>query len=247
MGLDLAWSARNLSGGAVMVEGALQEARADLGGDEEIVRWVGGWLQAGASAVLAVDAPLRVPNWEGRRHCEAEVGAAWGGKRGAGPYPSNRRLFHDDVRGERLVRRLGDEFGFVEAVPVVAAAGTRIVCEVYPHPALISLFRLEQRLVYKKKGGRTYAECWAGLALYQQHLKGLVSYDPPLHDPFTLLNLHFEGQVGKALKALEDILDAVSCAYIATYLWRHGAAGTWSYGSVAEGHILVPRVPPLET
>ena len=54
---------------------------------------------------------------------------------------------------------------------------------------------------------------------------------------------HIPGVIGKSLKAIEDAFDAVTCAYIASYLWRHGPAGTRVYGSVTEGHILVPRVP----
>ena len=43
---------------------------------------------------------------------------------------------------------------------------------------------------------------------------------------------------------LEDELDAVTCAMIAWYLWRHGPAGSIVYGTVADGHIIVPRCPP---
>jgi predicted RNase H-like nuclease len=65
-----------------------------------------------------------------------------------------------------------------------------------------------------------------------------------LHDPSNILEAKFEQVKGSQLKALEDRLDAVTCAYVASYLWRHGEAGAWLYGTVADGHIIVPRYPP---
>ena len=244
IGLDLAWSTRNLSGGAVIVDGVLREARADLANDAEIVQWIGGWLGEGESVVVAVDAPLCVPNEEGKRACETLLGNAWR-KYDAGPYPSNRRRFADiGIRGEVLVRLLNHVYQFVEAAPIDPTLPGRYLCEVFPHPAHVSLFKRQSILKYKKKGKRSYAECWSGLEEYAELLQLLAQRDPPLLDPSGLLPHTFEGSRGKVLKALEDTLDAVTCAYVASYLWQHGPAGTWTYGSVAEGHILVPRYPP---
>jgi predicted RNase H-like nuclease len=58
-----------------------------------------------------------------------------------------------------------------------------------------------------------------------------------------LLTVEVEGRRGQALKRLEDALDALTCADVAWHGWRHGAAGVWGYGTVAEGHMLVPRHP----
>lgn len=244
IGIDLAWSAANPSGGAVIVDGQLCEARADLRGDEEIVEWMGEWLDATGSAVVAVDAPLRVPNMEGKRACETLLGKDWR-RYGAGPYPSNRNRFAAiGIRGETLVNCLHDKYGFVEAAPIVPALGARLICEVFPHPAHVSLFGLQTILHYKKKGKRSYEDCWAELERYQQLLKGLSAYDPAMLDPQSLLSASFTGVKGRQLKALEDKLDAITCAYVASYLWRHGPVGAIVYGSVEDGHIIVPRFPP---
>ena len=244
IGLDLAWSSRNLSGGAVMLDGVLCNVRADLGSDEAIGEWIGSWLLKEVATVVAVDAPLCVPNLDGKRACERQLAAEWAFAH-AGPYPSNRSRFNNDIRGERIVKLLGESFGFVERVEIAPSKETRLICEVYPHPAHVSLFARKSILKYKKKGKRTYDECWTGLEEYQTLLQGLVRSDPPLLDPKGNLDIPIAGVKGKALKAIEDTLDAVTCAYIAAYLWRHGAAGTRVYGSVTDGHILVPRVPPL--
>jgi predicted RNase H-like nuclease len=185
-----------------------------------------------------------VPNPEGRRACEAQLAAEWG-KWQAGPYPSNRRIFADiGLRGERLVSMLHDAYAFVQSAPAVSTAGARLICEVFPHPAHVSLFRLESILKYKKKGERSYEECWAALEEYQRLLQTLSMYDPPLRDPEGLLHMSFSGIKGQALKVLEDQLDAVSCAYVAHYVWQHGAAGAIVYGTIEDGHIVVPRYPP---
>ena len=49
-----------------------------------------------------------------------------------------------------------------------------------------------------------------------------------------------------ALKEHEDILDAVTCAYIGAYLWRHGPRRATTYGSLPEGSILVPITPEMK-
>jgi predicted RNase H-like nuclease len=106
LGLDLAWSDRNPSGGAVIVAGDLIEARADLRDNPSILRWVESHLIPGCAAVLAVDAPLCVPNSRGTRQCERQLGDEWR-KFQAGPYPSNRERFAQiGIRGVELERPL---------------------------------------------------------------------------------------------------------------------------------------------
>lgn len=241
IGLDLAWSRRNLTGGAVIVDGELVAACSDLTDDAHIVGWVGTWLGEGDAGVIAVDAPLCVPNQAGRRLCETLLGEEWHWAH-ARPYPSNRGLFAKfGVRGEDLVRKLHDAYQFVEAAPIEPTPSGRFVCEVYPHPAHVSLFDLPAILKYKRKTGRSYESCWAELERYQALLGTLQDGDPPLRDPNEILQAHFAGVKGKSLKAMEDRLDAITCAYIAAYLWRYGPAGAIVYGTLADGHIIVPR------
>lgn len=246
IGLDLAWKPRNRTGGAVIMDGELREARADLGGDEEIIQWVGAQLTPGCAGVVAVDAPLRVRNETGGRACEFALGKDWR-RYDAGPYYANRKNLATDgvVRGESLVAALTAQYGFVEAAPIIAQPGGRFVCEVFPHPAHVSLFHLDRILKYKVKRTGYYDAYWEEYSCYQGLLAGLSEADPPLRGTENILNRPAKGLRGRTLKQLEDALDAVTCAYIAAYLWRHGPAGTWVYGTVEDGHIVVPRVPPL--
>ena len=95
IGIDLAWSHRNPSGGAVIRDGLLLASTGELGSDDEIVAFVKQWLPDGAPAVVAVDAPLRVPNLTGSRACDRELSAEWR-RFEAGALPANRRLLADE-------------------------------------------------------------------------------------------------------------------------------------------------------
>jgi predicted RNase H-like nuclease len=250
-GLDLAWSPRNPSGGALLRAGRLMAVTGDLGDDDAIIRWIGAHLSEGGAAVVAVDAPLRVPNQTGSRPCDRALSAEWR-RFEAGALPANRRLLARDgqVRGEALVALLAEAHGFAEQTSIphrerILPADWRIVCEVYPHPAHVSLFDLPVTLKYKARR-RSYAERWAAFEEYAARLKSLEQAEPPLGGITELLDrVEIRTLRGRALKEFEDRLDAVTCAYVAAYLWHHGPTHSRVYGSLEEGHILVPVTPHM--
>lgn len=247
IGIDLAWSTRNPSGGAVMVGDRMVAVTGELGDDDAILAFVAAHLPPDAPAVIAVDAPLRVPNAHGARPCDRALSNEWG-RFDAGALPANRRLLARDgsVRGERLVAALAARLHVCEAAPIPQRSRGRFVCEVYPHPAHVSLFDLPRTLKYKARRGRDYTQRWAALADYQRCLACLKEMDPPLRAvPAGLLTADVTRLRGKAFKRLEDALDAATCAYVAAYLWRHGPARTRVYGDLARGHILVPVTPAM--
>jgi predicted RNase H-like nuclease len=51
------------------------------------------------------------------------------------------------------------------------------------------------------------------------------------------------GLGGRLLKQYEDLLDGLFCAYTVAYCWYHGPFHYQIFGSVKDGHILVP-IPP---
>ena len=81
---------------------------------------------------------------------------------------------------------------------------------------------------------------------YRRLLTTLAALDPPVRDGLDdLLVPDVTTLRGKAFKRVEDKLDAVTCAYVAAYLWQHGPARTRVYGDVAGGHIAVPLTPRM--
>lgn len=253
LGLDLAWGRKNTSGGCVLShspqnqnESAVVLDRTEtLGDDDEIVAWVSRWNEKAGDEglLLGVDAPLVVPNVTGKRPCETHLGRRFA-KFQAGAHPANRTIFGDDVRGERLVARLAEQGIFDSPVlPMPRLRGVRQMMEVFPHPAHIVLFGLERTLKYKKKPGRDYPSLWAAMNEYSRLLRGLTRHHPPLILPAEWPLEEATGQIGGALKRLEDGLDALSCAYIVYWYWWHGPAGAEILGDTVNGHIVIPRLP----
>lgn len=263
IGIDLAWSRRNRSGGAVIRDHHLIAYTGDLGDDDDIVAFVTRHLQQGEGAVLAVDAPLRVPNATGARACDRALSADWR-LYDAGALPANRRLLayhpalgergetnggeynltgeNGEIRGETLVVRFA-QCGFGETAPLPQQGPGRYICEIFPHPAHVYFFNLAKTLKYKAKPRRTTALRHAEYARYQRYLATLTTATPPLQGTSQLLATDVATLRGYSLKVYEDTLDAVTCAYTGLYLWHHGPAKTRVYGTIATGHILTPPLP----
>src|SRR5262245_31946558 len=189
IGIDLAWSPRNPTGAAAIqgdAGGGTVAAVELLGSDQAIVDFI--VRQAGdGPAIVAVDAPLWVPNEGGRRPGEAEIGRTFG-RYQAGAHPANRRrlAFDGVVRGEALVSAL-EARGFTHAPSIDAGTPVRQVIEVFPHPAMIALFGLARTLKYKARPNRGAAERQSEWSRYQSYLRTLAAADPPLHGQDRLL------------------------------------------------------------
>lgn len=245
IGLDLAWSARNRSGAAALRGGpagaTLLAPPALLGDLDAIVAYVDAMAGDGP-ALVAVDAPLVVPNATGRRPAEAALAVAFRAYE-AGAHPANRRLLDqgEGVRGELLVARLAP-LGFRLAERVAPGAHARLVLEVFPHPAMVALFGLGRTLKYKARLGRPHELRVAEWRRYQQHLRELHTADPWLAGQGSLLDTDVGALRGAALKGYEDRVDALLCAYIALYAHRWGEARCRTFGDLEGGFILTPSL-----
>ncbi len=239
IGIDLAWKSSNASGGAVIRDEKLVAHTGTLGNNSEIIDFIASYLPQNSGAVVAVDAPLRVPNETGSRRCDRDLSAEWR-RFHAGALPANRERLAADgiVRGEELVEHLVAGHRFAEAAVIPRRSKARLVCEVFPHPAHVSLFGLERILKYKRG---TVDERRLELIRYQHLLRGLRKGSPKLKKTKALLQgVDVWNLRGRELKAYEDTLDAVTCAYVASYLWNHGPKAGITYGTLSEGTILVP-------
>ena len=220
------------------------EVAEALGDDDVVAAWVRRWSdQAGPDGLLlGVDAPLLVPNVTGKRPCETELGRRFA-RFHAGAHPANRTIFGGDVRGERLVNRLA-EIGIAHDPYLTSPRQTpvRQMMEVFPHPAHVILFGLAKTLKYKAKPKRSYDLRWAAMNDYSRLLRSLAQFDPPLDLPADWPPADVSGLIGGRLKRLEDAMDALTCAYIVLWYWRHGAAGAEVLGDMTGGYIVVPQM-----
>ncbi len=227
-GLDMAWSDTRGSGVCALDASGIVVDERHLATDGEIEEWIAGL--ATDRAVVAADIPLVVPNETGSRPCDRAVAAAYGSRR-AGPHPANRALFETRfgrVRGEALRKRL-EGLGFGTPFD----RGRRTLFEVYPHPGLVEVFDLAERLRYKKG---TVAERRRGLKRLRALLDRLAEATPPLTGPAVAIP---NAATGRDLKAIEDRLDARFCAW-AALLWAVAPSRLRVFGDATSGHILVP-------
>lgn len=237
IGIDLAWSERNDSSIVATEGGHVAAVAPRVGSNSEIISAVAA-MAGSEPAWVAVDAPLIVSNETGTRPCDRLITKKFG-RFQAGTYPANRQRRGGAIRGERLAAALY-QHGFVQTLDLVRGENSRRIFEVYPHPAMVSLFGLERTLKYKRGD---YTKRYAGLRQLQGHLGRLRQATPALDLGRDLLDRPVEGLRGKALKIFEDTLDAAFCAYIAYYCWYWGPEGYEVYGDLKCGYIIVPMTP----
>lgn len=180
-----------------------------------------------------VDAPLIVPNETGQRRCETEISRAfWRYKIGA--HSSNRgRVEFDPLRAAILADQLGWSVD-----PAHHGSVEEPVCiEVYPHPAMVVLFDLTERIVYNKSGPARAA----GFAQLVQHLGSIGELGLSEHARWAELTCMVADPKRGDLTRIEDELDAILCAHLA-WLWHHRPESLQVYDSLQEGYIVAP--PP---
>jgi predicted RNase H-like nuclease len=238
IGVDLAWRGGNRSSGVAVLKGDLHKAELKdieiLGRLEEIIKYIDRHSEE--TTFVAIDAPLIINNPDGQRKCETEISKFYG-DRHASCHTSNLSLYPnaDSVRlASDLLSR-----GFVHA-PSAGPGDKRVMLEVYPHPALLELYCLPTILKYKK--GRV-AERRTGQRELQKKIRELSYFALPLELTSKLaefLATDTNSLRGGELKANEDQLDAIVCAYIAYHFCVLGKSRTHQFGDVSSGYIMVP-------
>jgi predicted RNase H-like nuclease len=235
LGVDLAWSSANPSGLAALDEnGAVSDARSDLKDDAAILAWIRSHLAP--TTVIGIDMPTIVPNDLGYRPCERELARDFR-RYHAAPYPANRRRFPDGGRARALLDALAAD-GVVERLDLGPRTVGRFAFEVFPHPSLVRLFDRSTIFKYKKKQSRSWPSVLDEWRDYRAALASLGTADPPLHLP---PGIPLTAQA-RRYKASDDLLDGITCAYVAAFLWRWGTAPPHAriYGNLTDGYIAIP-------
>lgn len=253
LGIDAAWSERNPSGVAIATEGdGRWGVVASAASAEELLARVGvssparrEWLPVDAlldaclavagelPRVVAVDMPVSRGPLRGRRLADDEVNRRYGraGIATHSPTPDRPGPRADELR-DRLARR------GVRLRTARGRAPARALLEVYPHVALLALTGAERRLTYKvSRSGRYWLDTEPAervrrlLRVWRGVRRALArELDPlPLRVPRVAPTL-------ASLKAVEDELDAVVCAWVGI---RYLAGGAEPLGD-AEAAVWVP-------
>ncbi|MEK6839379.1 MAG: DUF429 domain-containing protein, partial [Nanoarchaeota archaeon] len=191
-------------------------------------------------ALIAIDAPLIVPNEEGRREAERVVGLLFR-KYNAGAHPSNRKRLSQwsgTIRGEVLTKYLVQQ-GFDHNPYIKQYEQVRKVFEVYPHPSMVVLFNLQKILQYKTKPNRDKKTQQKEFQRYLDLLAALKEAKPSVNISSELLSTNITKLTPKKQKEFEDVIDAVFCGYIAYYCWSHPEKYA-VLGSMEQGYIATP-------
>lgn len=239
IGIDLGWKSQP-SGLCCLewIDGQLQ--LLDLDRKEaiaDILTWIDQSVQPDEPAIIAVDAPTLIPNLTGSRLPD-KLSHKYFGKYHAGCYPANQNLPFADRTinfGLELESR-----GFAHAPTIEPQKLSRYQIEVFPHPAIVNLFNLERILKYKK--GRLNERRLELIKLQNYLLNILPSLSPPLRS--WRLCGSFTSEIpttGAALKATEDKLDSLICAYVAAYWWYWGEQRNLVLGDRTTGYIVIPQ------
>lgn len=244
VGVDLAWSPRR-SSAAVSAAGDGRGAEVTgwqehLMGVRDIVQFIEDEV-GDSPALVAIDAPLVVPNSSGMRDCDV---AAYSLLRSfkAGVLPVNRSNLgrYNGFQGEALAVALL-ELGYSHRLGFHPRPSGHSFFEMYPHASAVALFHLPERLLYKSRGSRrpwsTRLEAYRDL---QRSLASLESSNPALSTPSELLHRDVAALKGDGLKAYEDLLDAILCAYTAYHSWYWEDSRSVVLGSLEGGYLVLP-------
>jgi predicted RNase H-like nuclease len=239
LGIDLGWKSQ--SSGLCCLEWQNNQLQLlDLDRKDsiaDILLWIDNAVQPDEPAIIAVDAPTLIPNATGSRLPD-KLTHKYFGKYHAGCYPANLNL----PFAERTVN-FGLELetrGYNHAPTIVPQKPGRYQIEVFPHPAIVNLFNLDKILKYKK--GRLSDRRLELIKLQNYILNSLPTLEPHLRPPASTLEIP---TTGAALKATEDKLDSLICAYVGAHWWYWGEQRNLVLGDSTTGYIVIPSPKEL--
>lgn len=237
IGIDLAWQTEKNS--SALAVGRLDRQQLHIESLVNTITGVDNILhfieQQQDVAGISIDAPLIINNDNGQRQCERDLNKRYRRYK-AGCHSSNLALY-PDAGSVRLAERLAKK-GFRHLGDPVKQ---KWQIECFPHPALVELFQLDERLLYKK--GKVEHKKQGQIKLANL-IRSLTSATPALRLPAQMKPLLEQEAImanrGRAIKQHEDALDALICAYIGA-CYANGVSAA-VFGDTKDGYVYVPTM-----
>jgi predicted RNase H-like nuclease len=244
LGIDLGWTS-GASGLCCLEWQAGQLELLDLQRlttTDDLLNWVDRWLPGDQHGGVAVDAPTLIPNETGMRLPD-RLAHKYFGRYHAGCYPAN---LNSPFAKRTVAFGLSLEArGFHHAPTIAPQQPQRFQIESFPHPAIVHLFKLNRILKYKKGA---LAERRSELSRLRQYIYELLPLQEPALDVSQgKVSIPQIPQRGVDVKAVEDQLDSIICAYIAAHWWYWGLERNLVLGDREEGYIVVPGLGRVES
>ncbi len=236
IGIDLSWKSCNNSGIAIgTIDGkrlSVESVSFESNTHEDIPNICR--MHKETLLGIAIDAPLLVPEKGGMRECDRIISREFVNKK-IGCYPPPK-----DSCAKKLAAHLENDLGLGHAAP------SRFILEVFPHPAIVTVFDLPERIRYKK--GRV-DERRSGLHTLRNWIRKLqFSHILPLQflgDSRPFLEMEIAELKGQSLKNYEDGLDALICLYVGGLWAVDGKNNCMVHGlglnNLENGYIVVPK------
>lgn len=236
LGIDAAWTLREPSGVALVAEdargwhlvaaepsyqhfiarGADDDPPAKPNGcvpDASELLIAAGKLSNCSVELIAVDMPISHAPVEGRRNSDNAVSRAYGARKCGTHSPNANR--------PGTISKLMSEGFLREGYPLLTSApAQRGIIEVYPHPAIVELTGAACRLPYKIGKIKSYwrkENLATGVALNRLFAQWQIiidALDSEIHGVKDCLRPLPEFPVRRQLKAREDVIDAIVCAWV---------------------------------
>lgn len=236
VGLDLAWGEKNQTGvAAIDADGRLLHV-GSAQDDTAIIDAIAPFTAD--DCLVAFDAPLIVNNATGHRPAETAFNRDFARfDAGARPAFAEKPELRNP-RAARLAAALD-----LDMNPASGAA--RKAIEVYPHPATVALFELDETLKYKRG---PFGDRQRELLKLMTFIEELDDATPRLRANRSVAWVELRRRVEAATKPVqldrdEDPVDAVLCAYIALY-WYQRPDDVTIYGDFETGYIVTPSLSP---
>ena len=231
IGIDLAWGEKNHDGVCFLQWNGKGGRVAGFGypqGDRDLLAAVMAKARGWRSVFITVDAPIVCPNRTGTRPVDRLTHRMFH-REHAACHPANLTKCPRPPRIARLLEKHGFKVGW-QATP-----GKKTVAEVYPHPAMVRMFGIPRIVKYKKGSVEDRRKEFRRLqGLLKQCLRKKF---PGLRvDPLTASLL-----AERWSKPVEDRTDALFCALIGLWHWRHRGRKSEVIGDRKSGFILLPK------
>lgn len=230
VGIDMAWGEKKGDGLCLLRATRRKAEVQDYGytfGDEQLLRWLKHRVPETEPSLILIDAPIIIANQTGTRPVDRLTHRLFH-RQHAACHPANLGKCPRPVRLGKLLEKNGYTLGWE------LASASRLAAEVYPHPAMVRLFRLERIIKYKKG---TAVERRVEFRRLQRLLRRCLREEFP--------DLKMEATTSRLLrepwtKPVEDRTDALFCALIGYHHWRHRGKKSDPIGDRETGFILIP-------